>query len=413
MNRIVHALPRGVAAVVLSAGLFFAAAAQSQTIDTIAGNGSWGFSGDGGPATAASLYYPTDVIVDGMGNRYISDINNLRIRKVTPAGIISTIAGNGTYGFSGDGGPATSAQLAYVYQLAVDAGGNLYIADYDNNRVRKVTSAGIISTIAGNGTYGFSGDGGPATSAALQRPVGVAVDGAGNVYFGDYSNHRIRKVTPAGIISTVAGNGTATFGGDGGPATSASLYYPLGISTDAGGNLYIADQGNQRIRKVTSSGIISTVAGNGTYGFSGDGGPATSASFSTVWDVTPDNRGNLYVADSDNYRIRKISASGLISTVAGNGTRGFSGDGGPAANASINYASGVATDTAGDLYIADQNNHRVRKVELFSSCAAEGFTGTKLTLCRQVCEIDQSPSRLTSLIKLYMAIYRSEPPCSR
>lgn len=413
MKRILIALPRSVAAFVLSAGLLFGSASQAQSIDTIAGNGTFGYSGDGGAATSASLAGPYDVVVDAAGNRYIADLLNHRIRKLTPAGVITTVAGNGTSGFSGDGGQATSAQVGNVYQLAVDAAGALYLADFSNNRVRKVSPSGVISTIAGNDTPGFSGDGGPATSAGLRRPWGIAVDGAGNVYFSDYENHRVRMVTPAGIISTVAGNGIAGFGGDGGQATSAGLSYPLGISIDTSGNLYIADQANNRIRKVTSSGIISTVAGNGAVGFSGDGGPATSASFRTVRDVAADNSGNLYVSDSGNYRIRKISSAGGISTIAGNGTRGFSGDGGPAINASINYSTGVATDAAGDMLFTDQGNNRVRKVVLFTSCSAEGYYGAKMTLCRQVCEIDQSPSRLLSLIKLYTAIYRSEPPCSR
>jgi hypothetical protein len=259
--------------------------------------------------------------VDAAGNLYIADSGNNRIRKVTPGGVISTVAGNGAGGCSGDGGPATSAQLV-PWGIAVDAVRNLYIADYGagHNRVRKVTPGGVISTVAGNGTYGSSGDGGPATSAQLQSPSGVAVDAAGNLYFAEYHGCRIRKVTPGGVISTVAGNGAGGFSGDGGPATSARLDRPSGVAVDAAGNLYFADTNNHRIRKVTPGGVISTVAGNGAAGFSGDGGPATSAQLYDPRGVAMDAAGNLYIADYGNDRIRKITPGGAISTVAGNGT---------------------------------------------------------------------------------------------
>jgi sugar lactone lactonase YvrE len=331
-------------------------------ISTVAGNGTWGFAGDGGPATAAQLNSPWGIAEDGGGNIYIADMSNNRIRKVTPAGVISTVAGNGNSGFSGDGGPATSAGLNYPSGVAVDAAGNFYIADFNNNRIRKVTVGGVISTVAGNGTAGFGGDGGYATSAQLRYPYGVAVDAAGNLYIADSSNSRIRKVTSGGVISTVAGNGTYGFSGDGGPAASAGLYYPRGVLLDAGGNLFIADAYNNRIRKVTSGGVISTVAGNGAAGFSGDGGPATSAELYLACGVAVDTGGNLYIADYANSRIRKVTPAGVISTVAGNGNSGFSGDGGPATSAQIFYPTGVVVDSGGSLYIADYNNSRIRKV---------------------------------------------------
>ena len=335
--------------------------ASSYTITTVAGNGTSGFSGDGGPATSAELDYPTGVAVDSAGNLFIADTFNARIRKVTPAGAISTVAGNGTLGFSGDGGPATSAELRLPDGVAVDSAGNLFIADETNNRIRKVTAAGTISTVAGNGTAGFSGDGGPATSAELFQPAGIAVDSAGNLFIADGSN-RIRKVTAAGTISTVAGNGTAGFSGDGGPATAAELNQPSDVAVDSAGNLFIADLMNSRIRKVTPAGTISTVAGNGTLGFSGDNGPATSAELFEPWDVAVDGAGNLFIVDSGNDRIRMVTPAGTISTVAGNGTPGFSGDGGLATSAALIAPEGVAVDGKGNVFIADTNNNRIREL---------------------------------------------------
>ena len=222
--------------------------------------------GDGGAATAAALMNPGGVAVDAAGTLYIADTDNNRIRKVTTAGVITTVAGNGLAGAGGDGGQAVFASLHSPHGVAVDAAGNLYIADTDNNRIRKVTPAGIITTVAGTGISGHSGDGGPATAARLNYPVGVAVDAAGNLYIADTGNSRIRKVTPAGVITTLAGTGIGGYSGDGGPATAAQLKYPFGVAVDAAGNLYIADSGNNSIRKVTPAGIITTVAGNGTAG---------------------------------------------------------------------------------------------------------------------------------------------------
>src|SRR5439155_1177468 len=252
---------------------------------------------DGGAATNASLNSPASVAQDASGNLYIAEYANHRIRKVTAAtGIITTVAGNGINSFAGDGGAATSASLSSPAGVALDASGNLYIADYFNNRIRKVDAAsGIITTVAGNGSFGFAGDGGAATSASLSGPAGVAVDAGGNLYIAAYSNHRIRKVDAAtGIITTMAGNGNPTFAGDGGAATSASLNFPASVALDASGNLYIADPNNNRIRKVAAAtGIITTVAGGGSS--LGDGGAATSASLYDPTALALDASGNLYI----------------------------------------------------------------------------------------------------------------------
>ncbi|MBV9300557.1 MAG: choice-of-anchor D domain-containing protein [Acidobacteriaceae bacterium] len=464
--------------------------ASTGIISTIAGNGTAGYSGDGGPATSAELNYPTSVAVDGSGNVYIADQTNYRIRKVTAStGKISTIAGTGTSGFSGDGGLATSAEISDVYGVASDSSGRVFIADYDNCVVREVNTSGIINTVAGNHSLGcsFSGDGGAAASAMLNEPLGVSVDSSDNMYIADYQNLRIRKAALGGSINTVAGNGlpsyaagvtttgatlsppvgatsdasgnvyiadtyncivrkaaaatgdistiagtpprygvnncgysgdgglatgaqlnnpskaiadfsgnvyiadtnncvvrkvTASTGhistfagsqnlgcgysGDGGPATSARLNLPTGLALDGSGNLYIADNQNQVIREVTAAtGKITTLAGNNAKGagYSGDGGPATNGQLSHPTDVAIDALDNLYIADASNYRVRMVNPNGIITTVAGNGVAAYSGDGVPANETSLYYPASVAVDAAGDLLIADQNNQRVRWVD--------------------------------------------------
>jgi sugar lactone lactonase YvrE len=400
----------------------------SGVISTVAGNGTGGFSGDGGPATSAQLDYPVAVAVDPAGNIFIADQHNNRIRMVTSAGVITTVTGS-TAGFSGDGGPAGSARISYPGGVAVDRVGNLFIADSGNNRIRMVTTAGVISTVAGNGTVGSSGDGGPANSAQLAVPVDVSIDGSGNLFIADQGNyrirqvspagvissvagrpddggspdsaqfffpntvvvdragnvfvadtdiHRIRKITPGGIITTVAGNGSAGFSGDGGPATSAQLWYPAAIAVDAAGNLFIADTRNGRIRKVAPDGIITTVAGGGSSGSGGDGGPATSALIAEPSGIAVDGAGNLFIGETAANRVRQITPTGLISTVAGNGTRGFSGDGGPATSAQLAFPTGIAVDASGDLFIADSINNRIRLVTpngIISTMAGTGTSG--------------------------------------
>jgi sugar lactone lactonase YvrE len=344
-------------------------AAGTGLITTVAGNGTRGFSGDGGPATSASLNEPTGIAVDGDGNLFIAFGADHRIRRVAfDTGIITTVAGNGTRGFSGDGGSATSATLSSPYQVAVD-GGNLLIADSSNKRIRRVTLGnGIITTVAGTGEQGFSGDGGPGTSARLHTPFGVAVDGGGNLLIADTNNYRIRRVAAGtGIITTVAGIGEpgSCSSGDGGPAASAGLLSPHGMAVDGSGHLFFADESGNRIRRVAlSTGIVTTVAGNGVSGFSGDGGPATSSSLSGPRGVAVDGSGHLFFADESNNRIRRVELStGIVTTVAGNGVSGFSGDGGPATSSSLSHPSGIAFDGSGNLLIADTENGRIRRVE--------------------------------------------------
>jgi trimeric autotransporter adhesin len=286
----------------------------------VAGTGSYGYSGDGGQATSAVFSSPDDVTADASGNIYIADSANNRIRMVTKStGIISTVAGTGSSGYSGDGGQATSAALNYPRGITADTSGNIYIADTYNHRIRMVMkSTGIISTVAGTGYSGYSGDGGQATSSTLYNPRTVATDESGNIYIADSSNNRVRMVTKStGIISTVAGTGSSGYSGDGGQATSAALYYSCGVAVDASGNIYIADTDSYRIRMVTkSTGIISTVAGTGSYSSSGDGGQATSATLYNPRGVTIDASGSVYVADAGNNRIRMFSLSGSTRTAS-------------------------------------------------------------------------------------------------
>ncbi len=334
--------------------------AGAQTITTFAGNGVQGFSGDGGPAVNAALDNPHGIAVDAFLNVYIADVNNNRIRKVAPNGFVTTFAGTGVAGFNGDNIQAASAQLNQPEGVAVDTHGNLIIADAQNRRIRRVAPNGIITTIAGTGIEGFSGDGGPATSANIGRAVALAADKSGNIFFADAPQQRVRVIAANGIIATVAGNGNPGFSGDGGPATSATLNFPDGVGIDNGGNLLIADSGNHVIRRV-SGGIITTIAGNGNEGFSGDGGPATAAMLNFPASVTVDNAGNILIADTSNNRVR-IIVNGNISTIAGTGLDGFSGDGGPATAATMTFPSCVVQDPAGNILIADQQDMRVREI---------------------------------------------------
>ena len=359
------------------AGASVAHAASPPILTTVAGNGTSGYSGDNGPATSAKLHDPGAVAVDASGNLFIADELNNVVREVNAqTGIMTTVAGNGTSGYSGDGGPATSAEFDDVEGVAVDASGNLFIADRGDSVVREVNAqTGIITTVAGSGTSGYSGDGGPATSAELRNPDGVAVDASGNLFIAEYFNGTVREVNAStGIITTVAGNGTSGYSGDGGPATSAQMNAPRGVAVDASGNLFIADFGNSVIREVNAStGIITTVAGNGTSGYSGDGGPATSAKLGDPEGVAVDASGNLFIADLfPDSTIREVNAStGIISTVAGNGTRGYSGDGGPATSAELSFPDALALDAHGNVFISDSGNNVIREMTSPAAMSAD------------------------------------------
>jgi len=334
------------------------AAAGPGVITTVAGNGISGYTGDGGPATSAELDVSGGVAVDAAGNLYIAGLN--RVRKVDQNGTITTVAGNGNPGWtSGDGGPAISAALG-VGGIAVDAAGNLYIID--GNRVRKVDHNGIITTVAGNGNPGYSGDGGPATSAELCSPQRVALDVYGDLYIADTFNYCIRKVDASGVITTAYSRGK--------PDSGFGLPGSIEMVVDAAGNLYVVDWHNNsnRIDKIAKDGVVTTVAGNGNGGYSGDGGPAVSAGLDDPYSMVVDARGNLYFIDGG-YRIRRVDTGGTITTVAGDNNPGSFGDGGPAASAeiaaysaSIYSSSGLAVDASGNLYIADTGNNRIRKV---------------------------------------------------
>ncbi len=347
----------------LTVALAFVSISNAQTINTVGGNGIIGFSGDGGAATDAELDSPCGVAVDNIGNIFIGDWSNSRVRKINTAGTISTIAGNGVASYSGDGGPATAAEIYKDVSVTVDDKDNVYIADQFNNRVRKVNTSGIITTVAGNGVGSFNGDGGPATAAEIYSPTDLKVDKAGNIFIADVLNQRVRKVNTSGIISTIAGNGLVGFSGDGSAATTAELNWPYGIAIDSSDNVYIGDYKGARIRMVNTSGIITTVAGNGVGSYSGDGGPATASEVNYPYGFIVDPSQKLYFSDSYNNVIRVINTSGVISTVAGVYPGGnFSGDGGPATDAELNYPLNLGLDKWNNLYIADELNQRVRKV---------------------------------------------------
>ncbi|HTA27653.1 MAG TPA: hypothetical protein VK809_07690 [Bacteroidia bacterium] len=346
---------------------------SAQKISTVAGNGFnakkgyGGYSGDGGPATGAELYFPTDVVFDKKGNMYIADGNSC-IRKIeTASGIISTVAGNGKLGKSGDGEPATDAQLSFPTGLTLDASGNIYIADLFNNQIRKVNiSTGIITTIAGNGYKalsnkgGYGGDGGPATNAELDAPEGIAIDVRGNLYIADCNNNVIRKVAAStGIITTIVGNGAKGYSGDNGKANLATLFSPSSIAFDAGNNLYIADRDNNVIRKVNmATGIITTVAGTTSSGYGGDGGAATAARLSGPRNISFDAFGNMYIADFYNNAVRRVSSTGIITTVAKTGAH-------DSLTGLLQPACAVS-DVWGNIFIADEGNNIIQKVAMAS-----------------------------------------------
>ena len=339
-------------------------AAGAQIITTVAGTGGAStFNGDTIAAITANLNEPINVLLDGLGNYYIADRNHNRIRKVSASGIITTIAGTGVGGYSGDNGPATAAKIYAPVGMAFDAAGNLYFADDYNNRVRKISLAGIITTVAGTDTAGYNGDHIPATSARLYSPHHIVFDSYGNLYICDMGNHRIRRVNTSGIITTTVGTGSAGYSGDDSAAIQARIHSPYGIAIEPGGSIIFSDYMEHCIRKINASGIITTVAGTGTLGYNDDNIPATSAQLNTPCGVTFDQTGNIYIADGSNSRIRKIDNTGIITTIAGTGVASFGGDSGPATDAELRFCSSVSIDNSGNIYVADFGNNRVRLIK--------------------------------------------------
>ncbi len=371
-----HFRSLNIAAFVLcSTFALFAASVPTFTITTIAGTGAPGYSGDGGLATGAKLNDPRGIVTDPAGNVYFCDRQSHVVRKIDTKGTITTIAGTGVAGYNGDNIPGTQAQLNTPWRVTMDPAGNLYIADAGNDRIRKLAPNGIITTVVGNGHPGYSGDGGPATSATLRIPEQAELDVFGNMYIADSGNNVIRKVSASGIITTVAGNGFGAsagnangegggYTGDGGPATTAELNLPISLAVDPSDNLWISDQGNNVIRYVSAAtGKISTVAGIfNQYGYSGDGGPASAAVFNTPAGIARDSAGNIYITDAGNNVLRVVLTDGTVRTVAGNGRVGFSGDGGPALQGEMNSLRQVAVGTFGDIYVADSFNNAIRKL---------------------------------------------------
>ncbi len=356
--------------VILCLPMLAAAVASAQTITTFAGNGTAGYSGDGGQATLATINRVVGLASDAAGNIYLADQNNNVVRKVSTTGIITTFAGTGAPGFSGDGGPAASAQLNGPLGVCVAPSGAIYVNDYGNGRVREIATSGTITTVAGNGSNVSSGDGGPAIDAGMVIPIRCAVDSNGNLYIDDQGAFKVRKVDTKGIISTFAGTGAQGFSGDGGPATAAEMNNPTWVTVDGANNVYITDQFNHRIRMVAAAtGIITTVAGNGNAAFSGDGGPAISASLNFPGGVNVDPAGNLFIVDDGNNRVREVS-NGVIDTIAGTGVAGFAGDGGPPLQAELNQPFASALDPSGNLYVGDISNNRVREISGVAASAA-------------------------------------------
>jgi len=356
----------------------FSVQAQEQKINTIAGNGEEGFAGDGHSAVAATLFAPLGVAVDKAGNVFIEDYVNRRVRRISAAtGVITTVAGNGGLGYTGDGSYGASAQIS-PSGIAVDKNGNLFIADATYAVVRKVinsgVNAGIISRVVGSGLGGYAGDGGSATNARMRNCLGITFDNIGNLYIADAGNHVVRKVDTFGIITTVAGKDTAGYAGDGGAATAAKLDSPAAVATDLRGNLYITDYNNNVIRKVDDTGAITTYAGNHGLpaAYLGNGSAATAAQLNYAQGIACDIYGNLYIADANNNVIRKVDTFGIITTVVGNGDPGFGGDLGYVSGANLFNPYGVTVDNLGDIYIADANNERVRKTYASTNVGVNG-----------------------------------------
>jgi gliding motility-associated-like protein len=362
---------------------FFQMRSNAQIITTVAGNGTFGYSGDGGSATSAQLgdLFNTGVAVDNAGNKYIVMGGNASvIRKVDPAGIITTIAGTGTFGYTGDGGPATLAKLYHPSGIVIDNSGDIIFADQNDAVLRMINPAGIITTICAAYTGVCTGDGGPLANATFNSISGLSRDNAGNIYVADGICRVIRKINTSGIITTVAGNGTIGGGGDGGPAIAAQLTQPFQVGVDNSGNIYIPDGNLLTVRKVNTAGIITTIAGTGVAGYSGDGGPALLATFDGPKSICIDNADNIYIADHYNNVVRKIDNAGIITTYAGTGFGGYSGDGGPANAAMTTEISNVSIDNVSNLYLVDYHNYVIRKVNncITSSISAQP---SNVTLC--------------------------------
>ena len=349
---------------VAPAGVIFPRVSPDSVITTVVGTGEAGYTGDGGTATEATLRQPRDTAVGPDDSVYITDTLNNVVRRVAPDGIISTFAGTGEEGYGGDGGPATAAQLHWPHDVTVDDAGNVYVADSNNQRIRMIDTAGTITTIVGNGESGYNGDGIPATEASMRFPKSIALYG-GSLYFADSLNSRIRAVDMStGLISTVAGNGERGYGGDDGPALEAMFNIPQRIAIDDLGNLYVADTRNNRIRFIDmATGLIRTVVGTGEDSYTGDEGLAVDATISTPRGIALGGQNNLYIADSGNHAIRRVNlGNGNIYTVVGTGEPGYEGDGGPSGDADVDGPRGLSVTPDGSLIVADTKNNVIRLV---------------------------------------------------
>jgi sugar lactone lactonase YvrE len=379
-------------------------AGNAQTISTYAGTGASGSTGDGGAATSATFGNCHGVATDAAGNLYITDAVNHKIRQVTPAGVISTYIGTGVAGYNGEGVGIAVAQINNPYGIAVSAVGDIYFCETAGNRVRMIKE-GAVKTIAGDGVPGFSGDGGAATAARVNGPSGIVADALGNVYFSDGGNHRVRKINPAGVITTVAGNGSVTFTTDGLAATATPLRFPGFLCFDPSGNLHISVNGYDRILKVNSAtGIATVAAGIGSVAYTGDGGPATAAGIGAPAGIKFDHLGNLYIICNHpaNNTVRKVTPAGIISTYCGTGTATSTGDGGPAAMASLNRPVDLAIDACNNMYVSEGNGRKVRKIAYANRIPSftNGAT-VSVTMCATTADtttVDTTLGNLTAVI---------------
>jgi len=360
--------------------------ASAQVMTTFAGNNSRGYAGDGAPAVYANLCYPFYACPDGNGNVYIADWGNGCIRKVNSSGVITTVAGNRSLIHSGDGSAALSAGIPYPQCVSTDNEGNLYISEGNSeryvkgnylvdsqalsgSRIRKIDASGIITTIAGTGIPGFNGDGRQATATQVNLVTNIIADATGEIYFTDYGNMRIRKISLSGIVTTIAGKGSAGFSGDGGQATAAELYYPYAMAIDGSGNIYFTDSYNNRIRKINTEGIITTIGGNGKGAFSGDNGQAKAAAFQHPEGIVLDGKGDIIIADQLNHRIREINDTGMVVTIAEVPAPAIADKGTKTEVSATFVPNGLTMDNHGILYIADNGNCTVKKMSVTTGAA--------------------------------------------